>query len=109
MIVLTVSSVGSGEDTQLGLFSNCFSFFGSYADGDLGSNDDYGSWLFGEVESEVTINVWPFDSRNFLKPNSPETHPNNSPGLKSIPLGVGRVIPSGYLSSLGKLKILTSV
>ena len=53
--------------------------------------------------SEVTTNVWPLASRNFLKPNSPETHPNNSPGLKSIPLGVGSVIPSGYLSSFGKL------
>ena len=56
--VLTVSSVGSGVDTQLGLFSNCFSFNGSYTDGDLGSNDDYGSVLFNQYESELTINVY---------------------------------------------------
>ena len=56
--ILTVSSVGSGEDTQLGLFSNCFAFNGSYTDGDLGSNDDYGSFLFNEFESELTINVY---------------------------------------------------
>ena len=56
--ILTVSSVGSGEDTQLGLFSNCFVFNGSYTDGDLGSNDDYGSFLFNEFESELTINVY---------------------------------------------------
>ena len=56
--ILNVSSIGSGEDTQLGLFSNCFAFFGAYTDGDLGSNDDYGSWLFGEIESDLTINVY---------------------------------------------------
>ena len=56
--ILTVSSVGSGEDTQLGLFSNCFVFNGSFTDGDLGNNDDYGSFLFNEFESELTINVY---------------------------------------------------
>ena len=50
-----------------------------------------------------------FDSKNFLKPNSPDTHPNNSPGLKSIPFGVDYIEESfrqpipGYLSSFGKL------
>ena len=52
--------------------------------------------------SEVTTNVWPASSKNFLNPNSPDTHPNNSPGVKSTELGVGRDIPSGYLSSLGR-------
>ena len=56
--ILNVSSVGSGEDTQLGLFSSCLSFFGSYTDGDLGSNDDYGSPLLNQFESELTINVY---------------------------------------------------
>ena len=52
--------------------------------------------------SEVTTNWWPLLSKNFLSPNSPETHPNNSPGLKSLPFGEGSVIPSGYLSILGR-------
>ena len=52
--------------------------------------------------SEVTTKVCPASSRNFLKPSSPETHPRSSPGVKSIALGDGKVIPSGYLSIFGK-------
>ena len=44
----------------------------------------------------------PASSKNFLRPSSPETHPNNSPGVKSIALGDGSVIPSGYLSNFGR-------
>ena len=52
--------------------------------------------------SDVTTNVCPASSRNFLRPNSPETHPSNSPGVKSMPFGEGNVIPSGYFSIVGK-------
>ena len=51
--------------------------------------------------SDVTTSVCPFSSKNFLKPNSPETHPRSSPLLKSIVFGFGRDIPSGYLSRIG--------
>jgi hypothetical protein len=34
-------------------------------------------------------------SKNFRSPSSPETLPKSWPGLKSIALGVGVVIPSG--------------
>ena len=33
---------------------------------------------------------------------TPDTHPSNSPGLKSIDFGDGKVIPSGYLGNLGR-------
>ena len=52
--------------------------------------------------SEVTTKVWPASSRNFLNPSSPETQPSSSPGVKSIALGEGKDIPSGYLSNFGK-------
>ena len=50
----------------------------------------------------VTTNLWPLLSKNFLKPSSPDTHPSNCPGVKSLPLGVGKLIPSGYFSNFGK-------
>ena len=50
----------------------------------------------------VTTNSCPLLSKNFLNPNSPDTHPNNSPGLKSLPFGEGNVIPSGYFSNFGR-------
>ena len=43
---------------SLDYFQTVFSFNGSYTDGDLGSNDDYGSVLFNQYESELTINVY---------------------------------------------------
>ena len=49
----------------------------------------------GPSLSEVTIKVWPWSSRNFFSPRPPETHPNKSPGVKSIASGVGMVCPSG--------------
>ena len=52
--------------------------------------------------SDVTTKVCPASSKNFLNPNSPETQPNNSPGVKSIAFGDGNVIPSGYFSNFGK-------
>jgi len=55
---LNVSSIGSGVDTYLGLFSNCAVSNGFASSGDLGSNDDYGSFLFGEYESDLTISVF---------------------------------------------------
>ena len=51
--------------------------------------------------SDVTTSVCPLSSKNFLKPNSPDTQPSSSPGVKSLPLGLGKAIPSGYFSSLG--------
>ena len=50
---------------------------------------------------DVTTNVCPASSRNFLRPSSPDTQPSNSPGLKSIAFGFGTVVPSGYLSIFG--------
>ena len=44
----------------------------------------------------MITNVCPLSSKNFLNPNSPETQPSNSPGVKSIAFGVGSIIPSGY-------------
>ena len=59
--------------------------------------------LSGPSLLDVTTSVCPASSKNFLRPNSPETQPSNSPGLKSIALGLGTVVPSGYLSTLGRL------
>ena len=38
--------------------------------------------------------------QKFSRPNSPNTHPS-SPGVKSIALGEGNVMSSGYFSNLG--------
>ena len=81
-----------------GLGKEIFGLFG-----EILNRQSKGGMGTGVSGSDVTTKVCPCSSKNFLKPNSPETHPSNSPGLKSIAFGVGRVIPSGYFSIFGIL------
>ena len=59
------------------------------------STISFDSRLFAPSLSEVTTSLWPRDSRNFLRPSSPETLPSSWPGLKSIACGEGVVCPPG--------------
>ncbi|PQM46158.1 hypothetical protein C1Y40_03674 [Mycobacterium talmoniae] len=60
------------------------------ASGSSRSNSESGPSL-----SEVTTSSCPFSSKNFRRPNAPETQPSSSPGVKSIFDGVGKLLPSG--------------
>lgn len=50
--------IGLGVDIYFGLFSNCVVSNGFVLLGDLGSNDDYGFFLFGEYEFDLIIFVF---------------------------------------------------
>ena len=49
----------------------------------------------GPSLSDVTVSLWPACSRNRRRPSSPLTLPRSWPGVKSIALGVGVVMPPG--------------